>query len=484
MPAEVVRRLTQRASLDAGAAAAYGRIGVSTQQFGTVCVVGGELPQHPHRQPRPARRRDVHEPGDRHRRPAGRRRAVTTTATAAGSATSRRATASCRSPRSPTRSSPRARVRSARLLTVSGNPVLSTPDGKRLDEALAGLDFMVAVDIYLNETTRHADVILPPTTALERDHYDLVFHALAVRNTARFTPAVLPKPDGARHDWEIFRDLALGLLARGDRARQPLKKRLVTAGPAATVPDAARRPAAAHRRAASCRCARCAAPRTASTSGPLEPSLPDRLQTKGKRIDLAPAARRSPTCRGCGTSLVAPGAGRAAADRPPAPAGLQLVDAQHPAAHQGQAPAPALHAPRRPRVPRARTTAPRSQVDLTRRQGHRRGAGDRRHDARRGVAARTATATHGPRARRTPRERARRLDQRPHRPRAARRQRQRGVQRRARARRRPADRAPRGLRAPSASRPGRRGRCASGPRTRVGGRERRRRPACLRRRPR
>ena len=47
---------------------------------------------------------------------------------------------------------------------------------------------MAAVDIYLNETTRHADVILPPTTALERDHYDLVFHALAVRNTARFTP--------------------------------------------------------------------------------------------------------------------------------------------------------------------------------------------------------------------------------------------------------------------------------------------------------
>ena len=49
---------------------------------------------------------------------------------------------------------------------------------------------MVAIDIYLNETTRHADVILPPTTALERDHYDLVFHGLAVRNTARFSSAV------------------------------------------------------------------------------------------------------------------------------------------------------------------------------------------------------------------------------------------------------------------------------------------------------
>ena len=68
---------------------------------------------------------------------------------------------------------------------------------------------MAAVDIYLNETTRHADVILPPTTALERDQYDLVFHALAVRNTARFTPAVFDKPEDALHDWEIFRELAL-----------------------------------------------------------------------------------------------------------------------------------------------------------------------------------------------------------------------------------------------------------------------------------
>ena len=56
---------------------------------------------------------------------------------------------------------------------------------------------MAAVDIYLNETTRHADVILPPTTALEREQYDLVFHTLAVRNTARFTPPALEKADGA-----------------------------------------------------------------------------------------------------------------------------------------------------------------------------------------------------------------------------------------------------------------------------------------------
>ncbi len=81
------------------------------------------------------------------------------------------------------------------MLTLSGNPVLSTPDGARLDEALHGLDFMAAVDIYVNETTRHADVILPPTTALERDHYDLVFHLLAVRNTAPVHPGGVRQAD-------------------------------------------------------------------------------------------------------------------------------------------------------------------------------------------------------------------------------------------------------------------------------------------------
>ncbi|WP_370287614.1 molybdopterin-dependent oxidoreductase [Nocardioides sp.] len=100
------------------------------------------------------------------------------------------------------------------LLTIAGNPVLSTPDGAALDRAMDDLDFMVSIDIYLNETTRHADVILPPTTLLERDHYDLVFHALAVRDTARFTPALLPKGRDQRHDWQIFRDLHARLQQR------------------------------------------------------------------------------------------------------------------------------------------------------------------------------------------------------------------------------------------------------------------------------
>ncbi|MEO7070899.1 MAG: molybdopterin-dependent oxidoreductase [Nostocoides sp.] len=104
------------------------------------------------------------------------------------------------------------------LVTMAGNPVSSTPGGQHLDAALAGLDFMVSVDFYVNETTRHADVILPPTGPLERDHYDLIFHAFAVRNTARFSSALYGRPDDARHDWEIYRDLALALADRSRRA--------------------------------------------------------------------------------------------------------------------------------------------------------------------------------------------------------------------------------------------------------------------------
>ncbi|NMO21289.1 molybdopterin oxidoreductase family protein [Pyxidicoccus fallax] len=89
------------------------------------------------------------------------------------------------------------------LLTVAGNPVLSTPNGSQLERALGELDFMVSIDPYLNETTRHAHYILPPVSPLERSHYDLVFHALAVRNTAKYSPPLFePGPD-ARHDWQI-----------------------------------------------------------------------------------------------------------------------------------------------------------------------------------------------------------------------------------------------------------------------------------------
>jgi len=93
------------------------------------------------------------------------------------------------------------------LITSSGNPVLSTPNGDQLERALAKLEFMVSVDIYLNETTRHADIILPPATGLETDHYDLSFHLLAVRNTAKYSRALFEPANSAKYDWEIFNEL-------------------------------------------------------------------------------------------------------------------------------------------------------------------------------------------------------------------------------------------------------------------------------------
>lgn len=97
------------------------------------------------------------------------------------------------------------------MFTVCGNPVLSTPDGARLDEALASLEFMVSFDIYLNETTRHADVLLPDVTPVERLHYDLIFSQLAIHNYARYAPAPAP-PEDRPQGWEVLLQL-IGIAA-------------------------------------------------------------------------------------------------------------------------------------------------------------------------------------------------------------------------------------------------------------------------------
>jgi len=93
------------------------------------------------------------------------------------------------------------------LVTSAGNPVLSTPNGRQLDRALAGLEFMASIDPYINETTRHAHIILPPSSSLEHEHYDVAFHLLAVRNTAKFSPALFQPDRETRHDWEILVEL-------------------------------------------------------------------------------------------------------------------------------------------------------------------------------------------------------------------------------------------------------------------------------------
>jgi len=93
------------------------------------------------------------------------------------------------------------------LVTNSSNAVLSTPNGKKMDNALASLDYMVAVDFYINESSRHADIILPPTSALERPHYNLVFHTLAVQNTVKYSEALFNAQENTRSDREIFTEL-------------------------------------------------------------------------------------------------------------------------------------------------------------------------------------------------------------------------------------------------------------------------------------
>jgi anaerobic selenocysteine-containing dehydrogenase len=102
------------------------------------------------------------------------------------------------------------------LITIAGNPVLSTPNSDRLDEALAGLELMVSIDVYLNETTRHADVILPGVSPLRRAHYDFAFNQLSVRNVANYSPPLFPLPGGTPDEWQIM--LRLGAVASGQGA--------------------------------------------------------------------------------------------------------------------------------------------------------------------------------------------------------------------------------------------------------------------------
>lgn len=169
------------------------------------------------------------------------------------------------------------------LVTVAGNPVLSTPNGRQLEQALDGLEFMVSVDLYINETTRYADLILPSTSALENDHYDTTFNLFAVRNVTRFNRAILPKPEGALHDWEIFVGLAKAFAARTGKELKP------TMPPAQMIDFGLRNGAYGD-----------ASPHQLSLAtlfdhphgidlGALKPNLAARLKTENQRVQAAPA---------------------------------------------------------------------------------------------------------------------------------------------------------------------------------------------------
>ncbi|MBQ4831223.1 molybdopterin oxidoreductase family protein [Alteromonas sp. MMG017] len=94
------------------------------------------------------------------------------------------------------------------MVIGAGNPVVTTPNTEQLERAFSQLDFVVSVDFYISETSRHADIILPPVTPLERDHYDVVFHNFAVRNYATYSEAVVNIDDNQLNDWQIYLSLA------------------------------------------------------------------------------------------------------------------------------------------------------------------------------------------------------------------------------------------------------------------------------------
>jgi anaerobic selenocysteine-containing dehydrogenase len=94
------------------------------------------------------------------------------------------------------------------MITIAGNPVLSSPSGDKLAQAFDGLDFMVSVDIYLNETTKHANIILPATTGLENAHYDIFFNSFSVRNNVKYSPPLFEKAENQRADWQILKEIS------------------------------------------------------------------------------------------------------------------------------------------------------------------------------------------------------------------------------------------------------------------------------------
>lgn len=94
------------------------------------------------------------------------------------------------------------------FVVSAGNPVVSSPNGSQLAKVLENLDFMVSIDIYINETSQYANIILPPATGLEVDHYDLAFYNLAVRNVAKYSPALFKPASNTQYDWQIFKALS------------------------------------------------------------------------------------------------------------------------------------------------------------------------------------------------------------------------------------------------------------------------------------
>jgi anaerobic selenocysteine-containing dehydrogenase len=181
------------------------------------------------------------------------------------------------------------------LITVAGNPVVSTPNADRLRAALASLDFMVSVDIYVNDTTRHADVILPSPSPLQKAHYDLALYGLSIRNVANWSDPLLPldMPD----EWQTLLRLsavAAGLGADADVAALDDMVAATAAQRAGVEPDPSLRgpervvDAMLRGGPYGLSLADLKAAPHGIDLGPLEPRLPELLATRSGRIELAP----------------------------------------------------------------------------------------------------------------------------------------------------------------------------------------------------
>lgn len=179
------------------------------------------------------------------------------------------------------------------LIVHAGNPALSSPDGARVTEALESLDTLVSIDPYITETSRHAEVILPPVSPLERSEFDAVFPFFSVRNNARYSHAVFPKPEDGREDWEILASLGARLLDGPVSGRlrgvveavthQLGPERLIAAGIAVGPHGILRK---GWRRGLTL--GRVKRSRGGIDLGPLEPRLPGVLRTADRRVHLAP----------------------------------------------------------------------------------------------------------------------------------------------------------------------------------------------------
>ena len=223
------------------------------------------------------------------------------------------------------------------LIAIAANPVLSAPDGDRLDQALGSLDFMVSVDPYLNETSRHAHVVLPPPPPSQSPHHDFAFNALAVRNQVRYTRAAVPLEPGRMAE------------TRDPRPADPRRRPACTAPTPAAVDDAGHRPDPRQGRRGT-RTPRCTAATRANSPpqltgetgperrldmmlrlgpygdgfgvrpegltleqlldhphgidlGPLQPAPPAAPQDPQRTRRAAARSRSPPTCRGCADAL-------------------------------------------------------------------------------------------------------------------------------------------------------------------------------------